>query len=235
MRLEDVAAAAGVDRWSLRDHLETLTPRGECAATLAETASNGWTMDRAAAVDHRACPPYAARAAASDDVLYASDNVPTAAGWSTRRVCPGATRAALTTAATQEPSESPKIDLRLRAAEHQHTPAMVLYHLADHSSHSVRRAAASNSNTPAAALERLAVTQSAHLRHHTARNPSTTAALLKRLSTDTDTTVREAVAQNINTPPATLKRLAADHQQSVREAAAAILVPANRSPDNVAS
>ena len=99
MRLEDVAAAAGVDRWSLRDHLETLTPRGECAATLAETASNGWATDRAFAVDHRACPPYAARAAASDDVLYASDSVPTAAGWSTRRVGPGATRVALTTAA----------------------------------------------------------------------------------------------------------------------------------------
>ena len=235
MRLSNVAAVAGVDRWTLRDQLEMLTHRGGCAATLAEAASNGRAMDRASAVDHRACPPFSARAAASDDVLFASDSVPTAAGWSTRRVCPGATRAALIAAATQEVSDSRTNNLCLRAAEHRHTPAMVLYHLAGSSSPNVQRCAARNPDTPAAALERLAVSLDAHFRHDTARNSITSAALLERLSTDPYTTVRCGVAQNLNTPPATLERLARDQQQTVREAAAETLVLIDSDSNNSVS
>ena len=216
LTLFDVALASRIDWLKLREQLDTLKPRGGCAAAVATAAISSTAQHSLDALNHRACPPYAARAATGYGPLSFRSRVRTAAGWSTRSTGPDATRAVLARlAATQQESHT-----LTEASRHSCTPAAILEHLACGSDADVVHNVARNPNASIATLAQLAARGADTVRRWVACNPSTSAATLTLLAKNPDPTVRRWVVCNPSTSAATLTLLAKDPDPAVRSGVA---------------
>ena len=197
------AATAHVSVRALRALSRRLEPRGACAAAVAEASRRGRVPERAAALDHQACPPPAARDAASDRSEQARSAASGTAGWAGRPLTPNAARRAVVAAASGD------LSAREQAAQTT-TAGVVLCRLSTDHDGRVRAEVATNPSCSLWLLERLGEDPHHGARRNVAANPNCPPATLKRLSGDIDGGVRHAVAANDASPPELMECLSGD-------------------------
>ena len=234
------AATAHVSVRALRASLRRLDPRGACAAAVAEASRRNRVSERAAALAHQACPPPAARAAASDRSEQARSAASGTAGWAGRPLTPSAPRRAVAAAASGDLSAreqtaqtttagvvlcrlSTDHDGRVRTevASNQSCSLRLLERLGEDPHHGVRSAVAANPNCPPATLKRLSEDSDGGVRHALAANEASPLELLEYLSNDSLGWVRHRVPCNPACPQPLLERLSSDPDAQMRKAVAA--------------
>ncbi|BAY81252.1 hypothetical protein NIES267_07280 [Calothrix parasitica NIES-267] len=117
-----------------------------------------------------------------------------------------------------------KYELLEKLADSPATPTLILKHLVNDSSTSIREKLAQNINTPIETLQKLAEErQGRQACIFLARNVSTPDDALKILSEDKDKWVRMSVVENSNTPSTLLKEMINDADKEVAQTAKQIL------------
>ena len=218
--LDDIASATGTTTRILRKRLAASTPRGGCAQAVAEAAPNARsTITRSALIAHRACPPYAARAAGGDRSPMVRAAASGAAGWSTRsQDSPAATRATLICHAAHRPA----------VAGHQACPTLLAAAICvsnDHAPHmSPARHQAAREVTAAHPLDRcepyllavLATDEYWGVRERVASHPLTPMSTRTGMVSDPDWHPRAALAFSGDVADSVLLTLAQDPETKVR-------------------
>ena len=231
--LSDIASATGTTTRTLRKRLAASTPRGGCAQAVADAAPNARrTKTRSALLAHRACPPYAARAAGGDRSPMVRAAALGAAGWSTRSEdSPAATRATLIRHAAHHPE----------VAGHQACPTLLAAALCTPTGDAIRispaRHQAALKVTAAYPLDRcepyllavLATDEYWDVRERVASHPLTPMSTRTGMVSDPDWHPRAALAFSGDVADSVLSTLAQDPETRVRSS----LVIRHRLPEHL--
>ena len=214
LTLTEVAAAADAP---IHQKLAGLAPRGVCA-DLAAAAATG-SDDIAAALKHRACPPWVHRS------VTVPSPVSTTAAWRQRRVRDVGADGRLM---RRYGAAGASYHLRALAAAAVVCPAAMLEALAHDNDYRIQATAAANPTCPpgvvmgaiglAARGDELLVSDSAC--EEAAANPACPVSVLRRVAAADSQHLRAGAAANVGCPPELLDVLAGDSNKYVREAAA---------------
>ena len=220
--VRDVLDVAGMSLRQMRSQIRGLDARGGCAAAAAAVATGkAAAATRAAALNHRACPPYAARAAGADRTDSVRETARGVAGWSTRGWwMHDAPRSVFAAAAA-----SGYTHMRQVAVTRQEFPsaARVALCASRGSSFPVREALAYPwGGSEAHVVAALAADPDETIRALVVRHRSASRYLRTRLATDTSLRVRVEAAKSGDVSDKALEGLASDPEHAVRCAVAAL-------------
>ena len=215
--LTEAAEAAGVSSDALQNGLQLLNGRGGCAAVAAQSAAKADHREhRRRAVEHRACPPSAVRAAAElDECASVGASGHGVAAWTAERLGRLNPRRVMANFGLSDD------DTELWVNADDFDADAMLVRLAYHHRSSIR--AKVQRVSPPWIIKMFAVGDDTDTLINAACNSRCPPEVLAALSTNDRVDVRYAVAWNRGCPRLQLERLAIDPVPAVRAAAAEAL------------